>query len=244
MGARPMNKRILLGVDASLSAPAQHALRFTSELLTQSSQDVCLVVLHVIPVPYDTSLQWGKSVGVLPPFSPAPQQRLQAERILYRVRTALQQRGIAPERLAWLQRVGRPADEIVKAARELGVDSIVIGSRGNTLTQRIRRMLIGSTSRRVLRLASCPVTLVVPPRKPSVRNLVAWYKEAVMQSLYEHPESLLVFTACDAAQMFAPPKKTVGSKEVEAAALALEQLASDGLLCCQKVKGELRYLND
>lgn len=73
---------------------------------------------------------------------------------------------------------------------------------------------------------------------------MAWYKEAVMQSLHEHPESLLVFTACDAAQMFAPPKKTVGSKEVEAAALALEQLASDGLLCCQKVKGELRYLND
>src|SRR5258708_15944488 len=185
MGARPMNKRILLGVDASLSAPAQHALRFTSELLTQSSQDVCLVVLHVIPVPYDTSLQWGKSVGVLPPFSPAPQQRLQAERILYRVRTALQQRGIAPERLTWLQRVGRPADAIAKAARELGVDSIVIGSRGNTLTQRIRRMLIGSTSRRVLRLASGPVTLVVPPRKPSVRNLVACYQEAVMQFLYE-----------------------------------------------------------
>ncbi len=67
-----MNKRILLGVDASLSAPAQHALRFTSELLTQSSQDVCLVVLHVIPVPYDTSLQWGKSVGILPPFPLLP----------------------------------------------------------------------------------------------------------------------------------------------------------------------------
>src|SRR5260370_32949346 len=151
---------------------------------------------------------------------PAPQQRLQEERILSRVRTALKQRGSAPERLAWLQRVGRPADEIVKAAGELGVASIVIGSRGNPLTQRIRRMLIGSAPRRVLRLASCPVTLVVPPRKPSVRNLVAWYKEAVMQSLYEHPESLLVFTACDAAQMFAPPKKTVASKDVDAAALA------------------------
>src|SRR5260370_40939611 len=134
MGARPMNKRSLVGLDASLSATAQHALRFTSEPLTQSSQDVCLVVLHVIPVPYDTSLQWGKSVGVLPPFSPAPQQRLQAERILYRVRTALQQRGIAPARLAWLQRVGRPADDIMNAARELGVDIIVIGIRGKTLT--------------------------------------------------------------------------------------------------------------
>src|SRR5260370_41848339 len=115
---------------------------------------------------------------------PAPQQRLQEERILSRVRTALKQRGIAPERLAWLQRVGRPADEIVKAARELGVDSIVIGSRGNTLTQRMRRMLIGSTSRRVLRLAPCPVTVVFPPRKPSGRNLLAWEKEAALRSLY------------------------------------------------------------
>jgi hypothetical protein len=44
--------------------------------------------------------------------------------------------------------------------------------------------------------------------------------------------------------MFAPPKRPVGCKEVAAAARALEQLASNGLLCCYKVKGELRYLND
>jgi hypothetical protein len=143
-----------------------------------------------------------------------------------------------------MQRVGTPADEIVKVARELSVDSIVIGSRGNTLAQKIRRVLMGSTSHRVVRLAPCPVTLVVPPGEPRVRSLVAWYKEAVKRSLYEHPGSLLVFTACDVAQLYAPPKRTVGSKEVEAATLALEQLASDGLLCCQKVKGELRYLND
>ena len=65
-----------------------------------------------------------------------------------------------------------------------------------------------------------------------------------MRSLDEHPRSLLVFTACEVAQIFAPPQRTVGSREVEAAASALEQLASDGLLCCYKVKGELRYLND
>jgi nucleotide-binding universal stress UspA family protein len=239
-----MNRRILLGVDTSLSPSTQHALRVTSELLAQSSHDVRLVLLHVIPVPYDTSLSWGKSIGVLRPFSPTTQQRLQAEHALWRARTALQQQGIAPERIEWLQRVGTPADEIVKAARELGVDSIVIGSRGNALAQRIRRLLVGSTSRRVLRLAPCPVTLVVPPRKPRARSLVAWYKEAVTRFLHEHPGSLLVFTACDVAQKFAPPKRTVGCKEVEAAARALEQLASDGLLCCHKVKGELRYLND
>jgi hypothetical protein len=65
-----MNKRILLGVDTSLSPPTQHALRVTSELLAQSSQDVRLVLLHVIPVPYDTSRSWGTSSRALRPFPP------------------------------------------------------------------------------------------------------------------------------------------------------------------------------
>ena len=73
---------------------------------------------------------------------------------------------------------------------------------------------------------------------------MAWYKAAVTRSLSEHPGSLLVFTACEAAQRFAPPGRAVGSREVEAAARALEQLAQSGVLCCHRVKGELRYLND
>lgn len=239
-----MSKRILLAVDTSLSPPTQHALRMTSELLERSSQDIRLVLLHVIPVPYDTSPAWGKSGRNYHHFFPTTQQRLQAEQILCRARTALRQQGIAPERIEWLQRVGIPADEIVKAARELGVDSILIGSRGNTFTQRIRRLLVGSTSRRVLRLSPCPVTLVVPPHMPRVRNLVAWYKTAVTRSLHEHPGSLQVFKAYDVAQLFAPSKSTIGIKEVEAATLALEQLVREGLLCCHKVKGELRYFND
>ena len=234
----------LLGIDASLSSPTQHALRIASELLEQSSPDVRLVLLHVIPVPYDPSFSWGTSIGTIRRFPPATQQRMQAERVLWRARTALQQWGIAPDRIVRLQRVGTPADEIVKVARELNVDRIIIGSRGNALVHKIRRVLVESTSQRVVQLASCPVTLVVPPGEPRVRSLVDWYKEAVKRSLHEHPGSLLVFTTCDVAQRFAPPKRTVGSKEVEAAARALEQLTSDGLLCCQKVKGELRYLND
>jgi nucleotide-binding universal stress UspA family protein len=239
-----MNKSILLGIDANLSPPAQHALRIASDLLEQSSPDVCLVLLHVIPVPSSLSFSWGMSSPAIRTFTPVTQQRMQAEHALWKARTALKQQGVAPERIAWLQRVGTPADEIVKAARELGVDRIVIGSRGNTFTRRIGRVLMGSTSRRVMHHAPCPVTLVVPPGKPRARSLVAWYKEAVRRSLHEHSGSLLVFTACDVAQLFVPPKRTVGSKELEAAALALEQLASDGLLCCQKVKGEWRYLND
>ena len=79
-----MNRRLLLGVDAYLSPPTQLALRVASELLERSSQDVRLVLLHVIPVPYDPPLAWGKSIADVRPFSPATQQRLQAERALWR----------------------------------------------------------------------------------------------------------------------------------------------------------------
>lgn len=238
------NKRILVGVDTNLSPATQYALRTASEFFQQSTPDLRLVLLHVIPVPCDASPAWGKSMRTSRPWPPVTQQRLQAEHALCGARVALRQLGIAPERIELLQRAGTPADEIVKAARELDVSCIVIGNRGNALMQRVRRMVIGSTSRRVLRLASCPVTLVNPPHKLHPRNLEAWYKEAVTCSLHEHPGSLLVFTACDVAQKFAPPKRTVGCQEVDAASRALEQLARSGLLCCHRVKGELRYLND
>jgi nucleotide-binding universal stress UspA family protein len=236
-----MNKRILLGIDTDLSPSTQYALRITSELLEQSSPELRLVLLHVIPVPFDTTPTWGKSMEALPPTT---QQCLQAERALRRACTAVQQQGIAPGRIESLQRVGTPADEIVRAARELQVDFIVIGSRGNFLRQRIRRVLIGSTSRRVLKLAPCPIMVAVPPRAPRPRNLVDWYKEAVTGSLSEHQGSLIAFTAFEVAQVFAPPNRPIGSKEVEAAARALEELARSGLLCRHKVKGEVRYLND
>ena len=239
-----LNKRILLGIDVNLSLPTQHALWTASELLRQSTLDLQLVLLHVIPVPDDPSPAWGKSMGSIHPFPPITQQRLQAEHTLWQARTVLQQQGIAAERIVWLQRVGTPADEIVKTARELGVERIMIGSRGSSPAQRLRRLVVGSISRRVLRLAPCSVTLIVPPRKPRTQNLVGWYEEAVTYYLHAHSGSLLVFTACDVAQKFAPAKRIVGHKEVEAATIALEQLASNGVLCYQKVKGELRYFND
>jgi len=239
-----MNKRILLGIDTNLSPQTKQALHIVSELLAQTSPDLRLVVLHVIPILQDTKPAWGKSITAPRFFPPTAEERLRAERVLLQAQNALQQRGVAPERIELLRCAGAPADEIVKLARELQVDFIVIGIRGNSLAQRIRRVLAGSTSRSVLRLAPCPVMLVVSPQMPRSGNLVAWYKASVMNSLSEHPGSLKVFTASDVAQMFVPPKRTVGSKEVDAAVRALEQLACDGVLCCHTVKGEVCYIND
>src|SRR6266566_2358731 len=63
-----MNKLILLGVDVDLSPATQQALYVTSELFAHSSADLCLVLLHVIPIPYDTTPAWGKIARGSAPF--------------------------------------------------------------------------------------------------------------------------------------------------------------------------------
>jgi universal stress protein A len=56
-----------------------------------------------------------------------------------------------------LIRVGNPFEEIVNAAKETGVDLIVIGSHGSG---GLGRLLLGSTAERVIQYAPCPVLVV------------------------------------------------------------------------------------
>jgi universal stress protein A len=57
-------------------------------------------------------------------------------------------------------RTGNPYEEIVNAAKQIGVDLIVIGSHGYT---GLSRLLLGSTVDRVLQYAPCPVLVVKDP---------------------------------------------------------------------------------
>lgn len=57
---------------------------------------------------------------------------------------------------------GRPAKEIVAAARESECDSIVLSTRG---LSGLDRYLIGSVADRVARLAPCPVVLMPPAKR-------------------------------------------------------------------------------
>jgi nucleotide-binding universal stress UspA family protein len=52
---------------------------------------------------------------------------------------------------------GKPAEEIVRYAREKGVDLIVIGTQGK---QGIARLLLGSVAENVIRTAPCKVLVV------------------------------------------------------------------------------------
>ena len=55
---------------------------------------------------------------------------------------------------------GRAAEVIVQAAQQHGSDVIVVGARG---LGTLERLLLGSVSEAVLRLAHCPVLIVRPP---------------------------------------------------------------------------------
>ncbi len=57
-------------------------------------------------------------------------------------------------------KIGAPAQEIVKLARELPADLIIMGTHGWT---GFKHLLLGSVAENVLRLASCPVLVVKSP---------------------------------------------------------------------------------
>jgi nucleotide-binding universal stress UspA family protein len=65
-------------------------------------------------------------------------------------------------------RIGHPVPEILELAREIGADLIIVGSHGMT---GIERMLVGSTSERVVREAHCTVEVARPKTYPDVELL-------------------------------------------------------------------------
>jgi nucleotide-binding universal stress UspA family protein len=169
-----MNTSLLVGVDPDLSPTTRHMLRMIGHFLEGASLHLEVVVLTVIPVPIDPSSGSRWSTG-LHTFSATSQQRVQAVQAIRRAMTILQQEGVARQQMKEMVRVGSPAEEMVRVAGERQVTCIVIGSHGESLAQRVRRGLMGSVSRHVLRLA--PVfcsrgahTLVCPSSSP--RGLV------------------------------------------------------------------------
>jgi len=243
-----MNKCILLGVDTPLSPATRQAIRTIKELIGPLAPRVRLVLLHVIPIPYVTSPALGMYSGQLQPGLATAEQRMEAEKVLAVVRSSLQQAEFDALRIDICIRLGSPADEILKVARETRADLVIVGSRGNMLGDRVRRFFMGSKSRQVLRGAACPVLIVAEPPVPAKQpvDLVTWYEEAITRYLNEQPGGLTVFTPTEVAQLFAPPnaRRGPGRKEHSAAIRALEHLAQEGLLCRHDIQGEMRYVND
>jgi len=170
-----MSKRILLGVDAPMSL--LHSMHCVWLVIHRAGfSRVDLVLLHIIPSLTSHPLPWHlcrANTNIIGYGRAAHTSGTHPAQGEHRIAEA----SIASDSIETLIRLGVPAEGIVRGAKDLHADLIVVGSQGNTLKQRLRRIFAGSISRKVLQLAPCPVMIVTSPHIKQPSDLVAWYEE-------------------------------------------------------------------
>jgi nucleotide-binding universal stress UspA family protein len=98
-------------------------------------------------------------------LSPADRSRADAQTLSFRDAAAASVEVIAGVFEGWGPKVhrkvrsGSPANEIIKAARQLNAGLVVVASGGRGLSDSV---LVGSTAQRVQHYAPCPVLVVRP----------------------------------------------------------------------------------
>jgi nucleotide-binding universal stress UspA family protein len=138
-------KTILVPTD--FSEPSANALRYARAFA--ENFNAALHLLHVLEVPVFTG--WEAPPLVLEDLEQGARNQL--ERLL-----TAEERQQFRAQLVLLN--GSPFVEIVRYAREQGVDLIVMGTHGRGP---IAHMLLGSVAERVVRKAPCPVLTVRHP---------------------------------------------------------------------------------
>jgi nucleotide-binding universal stress UspA family protein len=129
------------------SERSEHAFRLACSLARDHLAR--LVVLHVIPPPQTVAYE---AMPMVPMHPPGYRKELEA-----RLRELKAPAGVAVE---YLLEEGFAATEIVRLAKELSADLIVLGTHGRA---GVGRLLLGSVAEQVLRKATCPVLTVKAP---------------------------------------------------------------------------------
>jgi nucleotide-binding universal stress UspA family protein len=161
-------KHLLVPTD--LSEPANHALQYAVEEAVAHRARVTL--LHVQPSDGGTDVYYvsgapasameasfdviaGGRLVRRPVAEPSVVRRDHSEEMLTRLRDLIPDafRGTWEVEIA----VGRPAETIVRMARERQVDLIVMATHGRT---GLEHAVLGSVAEKVVRLAPCPVLTV------------------------------------------------------------------------------------
>lgn len=144
------SETILAAVDFSRAARRAFAqARFLAR-----ERGASLFVLHVVDAP---------GIEEMADLTGTPAEKLR-ERLGHERRRRLDEflrdldDGGEPVELQPIVSWGRPFEEIVRRARSLAVNLIVIGSSGHSAD--LERALFGSTAEKVLRAAPCPVLCV------------------------------------------------------------------------------------
>lgn len=147
-----MIQQILVPTDGSASAlkALEHAC------LIQRATQAKIHLLHIPEVPVAKDAL-GAKVGAAPANYTPEKGRLVGERLLEEVWQAA---GGDSDDVTYHISEGRPAQVIVQQATDLGVDMIIMGSRG---LSNLKSLVVGSVSHKVSHIAPCPViTLHVP----------------------------------------------------------------------------------
>lgn len=145
-------RSILLPTD--FSECANYALSYATSFAR--SANASIICVHVIE-PVVPTVGYTGMAEPLPIADISDQLEGSAERELPKIAEAEECAGLNVEEVI---AHGDAASEIVRVARERGVDLIVIASHGRT---GLGRMLFGSTAESVVRHAPCPVLVVKPP---------------------------------------------------------------------------------
>lgn len=145
--------KVLLATDGSDDA-VDAAVRGLAVL--RGAEDVVVVSVIHTPTVVSSGMESGFAGGMATPEvvdAAWASAKEEADRNIDRTVAGL------PDGLPIERRIetGEPGLAIVDAARELGVDAIIIGSRGRGA---IRRALMGSVSSHVVHHAPCPVLVV------------------------------------------------------------------------------------
>lgn len=143
---------VLLPTD--FSECANYALSYAASFARQAN--AALICVHVIE-PVAPPVGYTGLAEPLPVSDISEQLEDSAERELPKISQCEECAGLNVEEVITH---GDAASEIVRVARERGVDLIVIASHGRT---GLGRILFGSTAEAVVRHASCPVLVVKPP---------------------------------------------------------------------------------
>ena len=135
-------RRIIVPVD--FSSFSYKSLDYASAFAAQSEAEI--LVLHVVPLDY-----LGAEMIAFD-YPDVSQQSAQAARA--RLEKLAEERVPRSIRHELRVLIGRPSDEIVKAAADFGADLIVMSTHGYT---GLKHAFLGSTTEHVVRCAPCPV---------------------------------------------------------------------------------------